>query len=55
MSDSEIVKATTTKVLYLDDNHNIVPQDKARWLVTHGYNDKGELIFEEWEEIENIS
>jgi len=39
---------TKNKTVHLDDDHNIVSEEKARWRVEHTYNQKGELVEEVW-------
>lgn len=38
----------TQNVLYLDNNHDLVPKEKAFWKVIHNYDDEGKLIEEVW-------
>jgi hypothetical protein len=37
----------TDKELFLDENHDFVDKEKARWLVIHTYKGK-ELVKEVW-------
>jgi len=34
--------------LFLDKNHNFVKPEKARWLVVHKLDKKGDLVKETW-------
>jgi len=36
------------KKLFLDENHNFVEPEKARWLVVHKFDKKGDLVKETW-------
>jgi len=36
------------KKLFLDEDHNIVSEEKAIWLVVHIYDDDGNLKKEQW-------
>ena len=36
------------KTVFLDEKHNVVSKDKAKWNVIHKYDDEGELIDEVW-------
>jgi len=40
------------KIVYLNEEHEVVPIDKATWKVVHTYNEAGMLDSEEWIEIE---
>jgi len=43
------------KGIYLDDEHNIVPKEKAKWLVVHIYNKEGKLVEEKWVNLKQSS
>lgn len=43
------------KGIYLDEKHNIVPKEKAKWLVVHTYDDKGKLVEEKWVNLKQSS
>jgi len=34
--------------IFLDENHNFVPKEKALWKVTHEYDEDGKLTKEVW-------
>jgi len=36
------------KIVYLDENHDFVSEDKATWKVIHKYDEAGELVEEVW-------
>ena len=50
---NKIVEPVKTEVLYLDKDHNIVPLENACWIVTLGYDETGDLVFESWEDVDN--
>jgi len=52
---SEIIEPVKTETLHLNDQHNVVPLEEASWILNMGYDDKGNLVFEEWEKIKNES
>lgn len=41
----------SSELVYLNDNHKIVPKEEATWRVDHIYDEDGELIEEEWEDL----
>jgi len=38
----------TTKILFLDKNHNKSSEAQAKWKVIHEYDTQGELVKEAW-------
>ena len=47
------VEPVKTEVVYFNKDHKISPVEKAFWIVTLGYDETGELVFESWGEVEN--
>jgi hypothetical protein len=45
----------TEKLLFLDENKNVVAEDKATWVVIHTYNNAGKLTNESWVKHEHLA
>lgn len=42
------------KLIYMDDNNNIVPEEKATQVHVQKFNRKGILILESWVELDPL-